>query len=159
MFNAGLLTFLVVGSFSLRSQSYENSLIFLFVLVYFFVSLCFRLSAFFLLQFLERRNLTLEPVVIYGVTSAGLQLVSALKTSRGMNVLNFVDENPAMQGAIVAGLKVISPDYLKKIVPLKKIKKVIIGLDRLSSQEGKKLETTLQTLDVRSYLFHQYPTC
>ena len=147
---------LVVGSFSLRSQSYENSLIFLFVLVYFFVSLCFRLSAFFLLQFLERRNLTLEPVVIYGVTSAGLQLVSALKTSRGMNVLNFVDENPAMQGAIVAGLR-LSPDDLKKIVPLKKIK-VIIGLDRLSSQEGKKLETT-STLGCEVVFIPSVSTC
>ena len=52
----------------------------------------------------ERSN-----VVIYGAGGTGQQLVAALRTSRDMNPVAFLDDNIALRRTEVAGLRVYQP--------------------------------------------------
>ena len=93
-----------------------------------------------IMDVLQRKSLNLEPVVIFGVSRAGIQLIAALKMSRGMRVVALVDESPTVQGSVVAGFKVQNPDSLGALVKKRKIKKIIIGLDRLTRQSRQDYE-------------------
>ena len=58
-----------------------------------------------------------------------------------------MDESPAVQGSVVAGFKVKSPAALEELVTSHKIKKIIIGLDRLTRQSRQDYEEKLTHLD------------
>lgn len=100
-----------------------------------------------IMDVLQRKSLNLEPVVIFGVSRAGIQLIAALKMSRGMRVVALVDESPTVQGSVVAGFKVQNPDSLGALVKNRKIKKIIIGLDRLTRQSRQDYEEKLAHLN------------
>lgn len=72
------------------------------------------------------------PVAIYGAGSAGIQLASALRQSPEVNPIVFVDDNPALKGLIVSGLKVQSPDSLTVMVQSGKIERVLLAMPSLS---------------------------
>ena len=58
-----------------------------------------------------------------------------------------MDESPAVQGSVVAGFKVKSPAALEELVTSHKIKKIIIGLDRLTRQSRQDYEEKLTHLN------------
>ena len=56
-----------------------------------------------------------KKVVIYGAGSAGIQLASALRVSKEMQPIAFIDSNPSLHNTFLGGIKVLSPIKLKKL--------------------------------------------
>ena len=54
-------------------------------------------------------------VLIYGAGSAGIQLASALKVSKEMQPIAFLDKNPSLHGTYLGGIKVLHPRKLEKL--------------------------------------------
>ena len=55
-------------------------------------------------------------VAVFGAGSAGIQLVSALRAGRELRPMAFVDDDPTLWGAVVAGLKVYRPDEVGRML-------------------------------------------
>ncbi len=71
-------------------------------------------------------------VVIYGAGSAGVQLASALRVSKEMEPVAFVDQNTSLHGSYLVGVKVIHPKKLKRLVDRGKVDEVLIAMPSAS---------------------------
>lgn len=79
-----------------------------FLLASFYVGV----TRFAMREFLRIRISGAKRVVVYGAGSAGAQVCTALKTRGQFRPAAIVDDNPAMHGAQVCGVRVYSPDRL-----------------------------------------------
>lgn len=100
--------------------------------VFFCGALGLRMAVLGLLVLMEAWSSDRTPVAIYGAGSAGIQLASALRQSRELAPKFFVDDNPALQGLIVSGLRVQSPAALESLVAKGKIESVLLAMPSLS---------------------------
>ena len=73
-----------------------------------------------------------KKVVIYGAGSAGIQLASALRVSKEMQPIAFIDSNPSLHNTFLGGIKVLSPIKLKKLALRKKVDEVLIAMPSAS---------------------------
>ncbi len=119
----------------------------IFGTMFFVLSVGARLTALFLINLLEDRDNTRTPVAIYGAGAAGIQLALALRRSREMRPITFVDDNPALQGLMVAGLPVRKPDVLVSLARRGLIHKVLIAIPSIDKTREKLLVAELSTLD------------
>ena len=78
-------------------------------------------------------------VIIYGAGSAGIQLASALRVSKEMQPVAFIDKSPSLQGAYMGGIKVLHPKKLKNLCSKGKVDEVLIAMPSAS-------KSILQTL-------------
>ena len=67
-------------------------------------------------------------VLIYGAGSAGIQLANALRYSRELKPVAFIDGDESLRGTLVAGLKVHSHSDLEKLIERQKIEEVLIAI-------------------------------
>ncbi len=67
-------------------------------------------------------------VIIYGAGSAGLQLAIALRVSREMNPIGFIDGDKSLQGSYLSGLEVYQPSQLGKVIRRKGVQEVLIAI-------------------------------
>lgn len=86
------------------------------------------------------------PVAIYGAGAAGMQLATALSRSREMRPVVFVDDNPALHGLIIGGLKVCHPDRLAMMARSGQIARVLIAITSLSATQRNNLISSLEQL-------------
>ena len=73
-----------------------------------------------------------KKVVIYGAGSAGIQLARALRVSKEMQPVAFIDSNPSLHNTFLGGIKVLSPVRLKKLALRKKVDEVLIAMPSAS---------------------------
>lgn len=67
-------------------------------------------------------------VAIYGAGSAGIQLASALRVSKEMQPVAFIDRNVSLHGNYIGGIKVLHPKKLEKLVSRNKVDEVLIAM-------------------------------
>ena len=79
-----------------------------------------------------KSGLVKNNVVIYGAGEAGRQLSLALKHSQEYFPAALIDDQPELQGRIINGIKVYSPDNLEQLIKNKLIKAVLIAIPSLS---------------------------
>ena len=97
---------------------------------------------------LQSRNATGDRVVIYGAGEAGAHLVSAL-IGRGEFVpVAFVDDNPALRGAVINGLEVHSPASLKGFIEEFGVTRVLLALPSISRRRRLEIINQLEQLPV-----------
>ncbi|MBS1156632.1 MAG: capsular biosynthesis protein [Proteobacteria bacterium] len=87
-------------------------------------------------------------VVIYGAGSAGLQLASALRTGREYQPVGFVDDDSALQGLMLAGLKVFEPAELPELISSRKVEQVLLALPSASRSRRVEIVNKLEPLKV-----------
>ena len=85
-------------------------------------------------------------VLIYGAGTTGMQLVTALKSHQSIEPVAFVDDNLAMQGMTVAGLRVHSPLRISEIVRERNIDRVLLAMPSLSQPKQSQIARRLQKL-------------
>ncbi len=73
-------------------------------------------------------ELSENKVVIYGAGSAGIQLASALRVSKEMQPIAFIDIDESLHDTYLMGLKVLSPKKLGKLVQRKKVNEVLLAM-------------------------------
>jgi FlaA1/EpsC-like NDP-sugar epimerase len=82
------------------------------------------LARWFLISDLKSR----VPVVIYGAGEAGAQLAATLSVGSQMFPIAFIDEKASLQGATVAGVRVLSPDRLPALIGAYDVKRVLLAI-------------------------------
>lgn len=93
------------------------------------------ISRFLMLQILlvlYRRDQPSCRVLIYGAGMTGIQLASALNAHEIIDPVAFVDDNPALQGLTVIGLRVYRPMQIEKMIQEEAISRVLLAMPSLS---------------------------
>ena len=66
--------------------------------------------------------------LIYGAGEAGIQLASALRYSREVRAVAFIDDNKIKQKRIIYGLKIFPSEKIESIVKRKKVEHILIAM-------------------------------
>jgi FlaA1/EpsC-like NDP-sugar epimerase len=88
-----------------------------------------------------------QPVIVYGASHTGHQLALALQSSH-FKVIAFVDEDPAMQGRLLANVRVYSPSMIESLVRKHKVQKVLLALDDTPVSRRAAIVESLESLQV-----------
>ena len=86
------------------------------------------------------------PVAIYGAGAAGTQLANALRQSRELRPVIFVDDNPALHGIIIGGARVCHPSVLEPMTRSNQIERVLIAIPSMTIGQRERLTKTLEAL-------------
>lgn len=97
---------------------------------------------------LQSRNATGDRVVIYGAGDAGAHLVSALVGRGDFVPVAFVDDNPALHGAVINGLGVHPPASLSGFIDEFGVSKVLLALPSVSRRRRLEIINRLERLPV-----------
>ena len=87
-------------------------------------------------------------VVIYGAGSAGRQLLNALKQSKEYNPLAFIDDSNSIHNTVINGLRVYSPDNLKRLIDTNDVKAVLIAMPSLKRSRRQEIISFLEPYKV-----------
>ncbi len=102
-----------------------------------------------LANYLLSNNRSEKKVVIYGAGSAGIQLASALRVSKEMQPIAFIDSNPSLHGTYLGGIKVLKPRRLEKLVIRNKVDEVLIAMPSASKAVLRNLLKNIENLSVK----------
>ncbi|MGB2475671.1 MAG: polysaccharide biosynthesis protein [Flavobacteriaceae bacterium] len=134
----GLTLLIYAALIQADTRGHYNYLLLLF---YFNLSL---LSAYRLIVRLLYARATKEEerinTLLFGAGSNGLRTKRALDDSNAVNVLGFIDDDPAKIGRSIEGLSVVSLDQkLEKLIENKKIQQIIITTTKVNQKKKNEL--------------------
>lgn len=89
-----------------------------------------------------------RPVAVYGAGEAGRQLVEALGRGSRFVPAVFIDDDPSLQGQLVAGLKVYDPGELPGLVRSEQVAEVLLALPSIGRHRRQEIIRFLEPLDV-----------
>lgn len=85
------------------------------------------------LRMLINRGLKMgTKIIIYGAGASGRQLLPALSQAAEYYPVAFVDDNPHLQGTVMHGVAVYSPDKLAWLVDKYEVKKILLAMPSAS---------------------------
>ena len=90
-----------------------------------------------------------KKVAIYGAGSAGVQLASALRLSKEMNPICFVDDDEKLHGTLIGNLKVLTRKKLLRRIQKGKVDEVLIAIPSASRMKLKSLLEEIEGTSVR----------
>lgn len=96
------------------------------------------------------------PVAIYGAGVAGIQLASALRKSREVRPVVFVDDNPSLHGLIIAGLKVQPSEALRADIERHDIRRVLLAMPSQTEARQNAIAEQLRALNVEVQALPSY---
>jgi FlaA1/EpsC-like NDP-sugar epimerase len=97
---------------------------------------------------LQSRNAAGDRVVIYGAGEAGAHLVSALIGKGEFVPVAFVDDNPALRGAVINGLEVHPPASVAGFIEEFGVSRVLLALPSVSRRRRLEVINQLEQLPV-----------
>jgi FlaA1/EpsC-like NDP-sugar epimerase len=98
---------------------------------------------------LQSRSAAGDRVVVYGAGDGGAHLVSAL-SGRGRFVpVAFVDDNPALRGVVINGLRVYPPSGLPALIADHGVSRVLLALPSVLRRRRLEIINRLEQLPVR----------
>ncbi len=121
---------------------------FILMAVFFLGGMALRVGGLALLQFLQGRSGDIERVAIYGAGAAGTKLAKMLQQTPATRPVVFVDQNPALRGMIISGLKVESPQVLSDLIVRRRISKILLAIPSLTAARQKAILKDLSALGV-----------
>lgn len=89
-------------------------------------------------QWLIKHYTEKEAVAIYGAGGAGAQLALALSNSREFYVAAFLDDDAALWGSTIKGVKVYAPETFHEVADQLGIKRVLLALPSATKQQRKR---------------------
>jgi FlaA1/EpsC-like NDP-sugar epimerase len=107
------------------------------------------LSRLLLRALLQYRRSNKEPVAIYGAGDAGVQLVTALRNAGKYRPVAFLDDNPALQRQVVAGIDVRPPRELARLIEREAVSCVLLAMPSQSHRRRRAILESLQGHAVR----------
>src|SRR6185295_4668637 len=100
--------------------------------LYFTLVFCLTFGSRFGLRELNNRfggqNSQFVPVAIYGAGSAGRQLAAYISSDAHYRPVAFLDDNPALKGLKVGGLRVYPPQHIVTLLKSDRVKEVLLAL-------------------------------
>ncbi len=89
-----------------------------------------------------------EPVVIYGAGSSGMQLVAALNNGDQYLPVAFVDDNEALIGNNVHGIRVYSPAAIYELIENFSVRQILLAIPSATHAERKQILNCLEHFPV-----------
>lgn len=100
------------------------------------------------IMMLSRRSVDCkEPVIVYGAGYTGHQLTLALQGSQYKPVA-FVDDNPALNGTVVANIKVYHPRMIEALIRTHRVSKVLLALGSTPNSRRAQVIKRLESLAI-----------
>lgn len=99
-------------------------------------------------MWLIARNRQRKRVLLYGAGQTGQQLASALITDDAFVAVGFIDDNPALHGLVIAGLRVYSPLQIAQLVEEKEVERIVIAMPSASPATQREIERRLNQFGV-----------
>ena len=90
-----------------------------------------------------------KKVIIYGAGSAGIQLAEALKVSKEMQPIAFLDQNASLHNTFLGGIKILSPKKLSKLIQKQKVDEVLIAMPSASKHTLRTLLKEIEEYSVK----------
>ena len=86
----------------------------------------------------------IQNVAIYGAGSAGAQLINSLRTAKNYRIKFIVDDNKNLWNRNIGGIKIYSPEYLKKINY--RLDNILLAIPSLSVTKRKRIIKNIQEI-------------
>lgn len=86
--------------------------------------------------------------LIYGASEVGRQLATAMTSNKELEVVGFVDDDPALHDRILNGLTIYSPERLQNLITLRNISVVLLALPEMSRKRRNEILAKLESLNV-----------
>ena len=122
--------------------------LFLFYNIWILLLLLVCSSRFFASWFLTEKSMS-SNVVIYGAGAAGMQLASALRFSRELRTIGYIDESDSIQGNFLNGIKVFKPSSLPRLIKENDVKEVLIAIPSAKKFEINRIVSSIGDLTVK----------
>ena len=90
-----------------------------------------------------------KKVVIYGAGSAGIQLSMALRVSKEMEPIAFLDGNTSLHDTFLGGIKVLPPAKLDKLVKSGQVDEVLIAIPSLAKSKLKAILKDIERFSIK----------
>lgn len=94
------------------------------------------------------RTSDLPKVAIYGAGAAGNQLVAALRMSRVMVPVAFIDDDPGIANRVISGLPVYKPSHIRRMIGLTGAEEVLLAIPSASRARRREILGYLESLAV-----------
>lgn len=153
---AGLLTIAAMVLSYLLSVWAPRSVPLILGVLFFCGVLGIRMIVLGVLTVMETWSSDKIPVAIYGAGAAGIQLASALRQSKELSPVVFVDDNPSLRGLIVSGIRVRAPSALNALVTQGKIARVLLAMPSISRGRQDSILTRLTHLKCEVQILPSY---
>lgn len=88
-------------------------------------------------------------VLIYGAGSSGRQLSTALSQGPEYHAVAFVDDDKGVQGHVIQGIRVYSPEEISELVTSKRIEKILLAMPSASRERRKEVLSKIDFLGVQ----------
>lgn len=91
-------------------------------------------------------------VAIYGAGTAGNQLLAALRLSKTMRPVAFVDDDPGVANRVIAGLRVYTPKHIQQMIDETGADEILLAMPSISRARRREILEALESyaLHVRS---------
>ncbi len=93
---------------------------------------------------MNARTAGTDRVVIYGAGAAGAQAAAALRMGGRFDPVAFLDDEPSLQGSVVAGIEVHAPDKLNQLIQEESVTSVLLAMP---SQTRRRRQQILKSLE------------
>ena len=150
------LSALIWSSFAFMTQmtgaeGVPRSIPVLYWLIGLLLLVCSRFTTRQLLRMLLRSSSARRPVLIYGAGVAGRQLLASLRRGGDIIPIGFLDEDTAIHGKDVDGLRVYAPNQLDELIKRFDIHDAIVTLQSTANIRWREMVTNLKqrSLQVR----------
>ncbi len=120
------------------------------ILLFIFVATSRALAKFLLGNFYlnKVKHSSRTRVMIYGAGSAGRQLAMALANSNEMKVIGFLDDDDALCGRVISGLRIYKPLELVSLVPTLMISNVLLAMPSVSRSRRNEILSHIRNVQV-----------
>ncbi|SDO01711.1 NDP-sugar epimerase, includes UDP-GlcNAc-inverting 4,6-dehydratase FlaA1 and capsular polysaccharide biosynthesis protein EpsC [Lutimaribacter pacificus] len=105
-----------------------------------------------------RRGQDRMRVIVYGAGRTGQQLAAALRTDDAVTPVAFVDDNPALQGLVVAGLPVFAPLELAALTARHRIDRIVLAMPSVDARAQMRIARRLRPLGVELHSLPSFAT-
>ncbi len=140
------LTLLAITVSYMFSLWAPRSVPLIFGAIFFLNAVAMRMLVLGVLGHIKQATGSHTSVAIYGAGAAGTQLANALRQSRELRPVIFVDDNSALHGIIIGGVRVCHPSVLEQMAHKNEIDRVLIAIPSMTIGQRERLHKTLEAL-------------
>lgn len=144
----GFFYFLIIGVYSISNV--PRSIGVIQPMLLFFAILSSRIAIKFFLEnfFSDISSVNKKNVLIYGAGVAGRQLGISLENSPEFSVSGFLDDNHQLQGRVLLGKTVYSPQKIKDLIHIKNINLIFLALPSVERRKRNQIIKNLNEFKI-----------
>jgi len=98
---------------------------------------------------MNARTAGTDRVVVYGAGAAGAQAAAALRMGGRYDPVAFLDDEPSLQGSVVAGIEVHAPSELKRLIQDESVTSVLLAVPSQTRRRRQEILKALEPSPVR----------